>query len=95
MRSIKRFCDRLPLMTIKSHNVKLSSKDIPSTSKKSKETYFFSVTDHIKRILSNLKIRNCLYFSEGIETDTKSEFWYEELWQQSPLFRAECYHHNN
>jgi hypothetical protein len=95
MRSIKRFRNGLPLMTIKSHNVKLSSKDTPSTSKESKEAYFFSVTDHITRLLSNPKLRDCLYFGEGIETDSKSEFWHGELWQQSPLFGAECYCHNN
>ena len=95
IRSIKRFRNGLPLMTIRSHNVKISSKDTPSTSKKSKEAYFFSVTDHIKRILSNPKLKNDLYFGEGIESDSKSEFWHGELWQRSPLFGAECCHHNN
>ena len=79
MRSIKRFRDGLPLITIKSHNVKLSSKDTPSTSKKSKEVYFFSVKDHIKRLLSNPKLRDHLYFGEGIETISKSKFWHGEL----------------
>ncbi|GBC23112.2 hypothetical protein GLOIN_2v1764038 [Rhizophagus irregularis DAOM 181602=DAOM 197198] len=32
---------------------------------------------------------------EGIESDSKSEFWHGELWQRSPLFGAECCHHNN
>jgi len=95
LRSIKRFRDGLPLMTIKSYNVKLSSRDTPSTSKESKEAYFFSVNDHIKRILSNPKLTNDLYFGEGIETESKSEFWHGELWQQSPLFGAEYYCHNN
>ncbi|GBC15840.2 hypothetical protein GLOIN_2v1764038 [Rhizophagus irregularis DAOM 181602=DAOM 197198] len=95
IRSIKRFRNGLPLLTIKSHNVEISSKDTPSTSKESKEAYFFSVTDHIKRILSNPKLKNDLYFGEGIESDSKSEFWHGELWQRSPLFGAECCHHNN
>jgi hypothetical protein len=82
-------------MTIKSYNVKISSKDTPSTSKKSKEAYFFSVTDYIKRILSNPKLKNNLYFGEGIEFDSKSEFWYGELWQCSPFFGAKSCHHNN
>jgi len=95
MRSIKRFRSGLPLMVIKSHDVKLSSKDTPSTSKKSKGAYSFSVIDHIKRLLSNPKLRDDLYFGEGIETNSKSEFWHGELWQQSPLFGAEYYRHNN
>ncbi|CAB4410739.1 unnamed protein product [Rhizophagus irregularis] len=32
---------------------------------------------------------------DGIESDSKSEFWHGELWQRSPLFGAECCHHNN
>ncbi|PKK56791.1 hypothetical protein RhiirC2_858468, partial [Rhizophagus irregularis] len=95
IRSIKRFRNGLPLMTIKSHNVKISSKDTPSTSKSSIEAYFFSVTDHIKRLLSNPKLKNDLYFGEGIESDLKSEFWHGELWQQSPLFGAEYCHYNH
>ena len=79
MRSIKRFHDRLLLMTIKSHDVKISSKDTPSTSKKSKEAYFFLITDYIKRILSNPKLRNYIYSGKGIEIDSKLEFWHGEF----------------
>ena len=27
-----------------------------------------------------------MYFGPGIVTDEKQEFWYGELWQDSPLF---------
>ena len=79
LRSVKRFCDGLPLMTINSYNIKLSSRDTLSTSKGSKESYFFSVIDHIKRMLNNPKLRNDLYFGEGIEPESKSEFWHGKL----------------
>src|SRR5687768_9568450 len=75
MRSIKCFYNGLPLMTIRSHNVKLSTKDTPFIFKESKEAYSFSIINHITRLLNNLKLKSCLYFDERIETDLKSEFW--------------------
>jgi hypothetical protein len=58
----------------------------PSTSIPFKDAYTISVTEHIKRILSNKNLRSQMYFGPGIETEVKSEFWHGCIWQESPLF---------
>ncbi|CAG8828111.1 2044_t:CDS:1, partial [Gigaspora rosea] len=58
----------------------------PSTSRPFKNAYTISVSEHIKRVLSNRTLRSQMYFGPGIEAETKSEFWHGNIWQESPLF---------
>lgn len=77
---------RLPLQTIKSHSIPIQNMKTPSTSTPFKNAYTISVTEHIRRVLSNKELRSQMYFGPGIEADIKSEFWHGDIWQESPLF---------
>ena len=65
------------------------SRQTPSTAKPTKDAYYFSILDHIKRVLNNPSLKNNMYFEPGIETTNKSEFWHGSLWKESPLFGCE------
>ena len=87
--SLKRYRNGLPLLPIKSHSVEIVSKQMPSTAKPTKDAYYFSILDHIKRVLNNPSLKNNMYFGPGIEATKKTEFWYGFLWQESLLFGCE------
>src|SRR5580700_7620642 len=91
--SLKSYRNGLPLLPIKSHSVEIASRQTPSTAKPNKDAYYFSILDHIKRVLNNPSLKNNMYFGPGIETTNKSEFWHGSLWQESPLFGCENYYH--
>ncbi|RGB22335.1 hypothetical protein C1646_776261 [Rhizophagus diaphanus] len=77
---------RLPLLTIKKHDIPISSMKTPSTSQPFREAYTVSLIDTIAKILSNPFLASKMYNGPEIEVENKSEFWHGELWQQSPLF---------
>ncbi|CAG8788942.1 22644_t:CDS:1, partial [Dentiscutata erythropus] len=53
LQSLKRQCEQLPLMKIQSHMVPINIRNTPSTTKDSTRVYFFSLIEHLKRILKN------------------------------------------
>ncbi|PKB92896.1 hypothetical protein RhiirA5_443008 [Rhizophagus irregularis] len=73
-------------MPIRSHSIKINRKKTPFTSKEIKPSYYLSITDIIWNILNNLTLYDTLYFGLGIESETKKEYWYGDLWAESPLF---------
>ncbi|CAG8854664.1 10597_t:CDS:2, partial [Gigaspora margarita] len=83
LRSLRR---RLPLQTIKCHQVLIQNIKTPSTSTPFKNSYTISISKHIRRVLGNRSLRSQIYFGPGIEAETKSEFWHRNIWQESPLF---------
>jgi hypothetical protein len=58
----------------------------PSTTKTTTRAYYFSLIEHLKRILQNPMINSKLYFGPGIYDETCEEFWHGNLWAESPLF---------
>ena len=58
----------------------------PSTTKEVTRAYYFSLIEHLKRILQNPTISSKLYFGPGIYSEICKEFWHGELWAESPLF---------
>ncbi|CAB4392590.1 unnamed protein product [Rhizophagus irregularis] len=78
--------NQLPLLTIKKHTIPISDMKTQSTSQPTKEAYPVSLIDTLTKILSNPSLVSKMYNGPGIEIENKSEFWYGELWQQSPLF---------
>ncbi|CAG8804875.1 18827_t:CDS:2, partial [Gigaspora rosea] len=52
----------LPLIKIQSHMVPINTKNTPSTSKDSTRAYYFSLIEHIQRILNNPSLSSHLYF---------------------------------
>jgi hypothetical protein len=89
VKNIRRFWqwrNRLPLMPIRTHSVKINPKNTPSISKGTKSCYYLSICDIIQNILNNPSLYNSLYFGPGIEVEEKKEFWHGDLWAESPLF---------
>ena len=85
----------LPLMILNSHNVNINPMDTPSTSTLLKESYTFSILDHIQRILNNPSIYPKLYFGPGIETLERFELWHGQIWKESPIFGETSYQIGN
>lgn len=86
---------RLPLQKIKCHQIPIQNLKTPSTSTPIKDAYTISVSEHIKKVLGNKKLRAQMYFGPGVEAETKEEFWHGEIWQQSPLFGLSSVSINN
>jgi hypothetical protein len=89
VKNVRRFRQRrhqLPLMPIRARTIKISDKKTPSTSNKTKSSYYLSIFDIIWNILNNPSLYNTLYFGPGIEVETKKEYWHGDLWAESPLF---------
>lgn len=73
-------------MQIKSRKIPLSIRTTPSTFRSVANTYYFSIHEHIKRILNNPQLRSKLYFGAGVYTNTCEELWHGDIWAESPLF---------
>ncbi|CAG8831367.1 12126_t:CDS:1, partial [Gigaspora rosea] len=86
IRRLRSLRNRLPLQTIKCHQVPIQNMKTPSTSTPFKNSYTISISEHIRRVLGNRSLRSQMYFGPGIEAETKSEFWHGNIWQESPLF---------
>ena len=89
MKNVRRFRtwrQRLSILPISARSISISSKKTPSTSKDSKIAYQLSVSDIIYYVLNNPSIFKHMYFSSGIDFETKSEYWHGALWEESPLF---------
>ncbi|CAG8824111.1 21703_t:CDS:2, partial [Gigaspora rosea] len=74
IRQLKSLCNRLPLQTIKCHQVPIQNLKTPSTSTPFKNSYTISISEHIKRTLGNKSLQSQTYFGPGIEAETKFEF---------------------
>ncbi|UZO13261.1 uncharacterized protein OCT59_004765 [Rhizophagus irregularis] len=77
---------RLPLIPIRSHSIKISTKKTPSITPSIKPAYYLSISDIIWHILNNKSIFDRMYFGPAIETEEHSEFWHGEIWGESPCF---------
>jgi len=86
LQSLKKQREQLPLMEIKSHVIPINTKDTPSTAKDSTRVYYFSLIEHIRRILKNPSLSSQLYFGPGIFSKSCEELWEGDLWAESPLF---------
>ena len=79
VRRLRLFRNRLPLQTIKKHSIPIKNMKTPSTSTPFKDVYTISITEHIKRVLSNKNLFSQMYFGPGVEADEKSEFWHGNI----------------
>ncbi|GES87757.1 hypothetical protein GLOIN_2v1790377 [Rhizophagus clarus] len=64
-------------------------KKTPSTLKDSKMAYQLSISDIIWNVLNNPSLLKEMYFSAGVDSKIKSEYWHSTLWAESPLFGQE------
>jgi len=82
VKNIQRFCkwrQHLPILSISARSIPISSKKILSTFKNSKMIYQLSINDIIWYILNNSSLIKHMYFSPGIDSKIKSEYWYGTL----------------
>jgi len=89
IRRFRKWRYRLPLISIRSRCVKISTKKTPSTTCTSKPAYYLSVSDIIWYVLNNRSLFNKMYFGPALEVKEKSEFWHGDLWGESPQFGQE------
>ena len=73
-------------MEIQSHKVPVRVHKTPSTTKKTTRAYYFSLIEHLERILKNPMINSKLYFVPGVYNEICEEFWHGKIWAESPLF---------
>jgi len=86
LQKLKKYRETLPLMEIQSHKIPVNIHKTPSTTKEITRAYYFSLIEHLKRILQNPIISSKLYFGPGIYSETCEEFWHGNIWAESPLF---------
>src|SRR6266542_3025210 len=85
----RKWRQHLPLLSISERSISISSKKTPSTSKNSKIAYQLSISDIIWHVFNNSSLMKHMYFDPGIDSKTKSEYWYGELWGESPFYGQE------
>jgi hypothetical protein len=85
-RRFRKYRQRLPLLSIKSREISISSKKTPSTSKDIGEAYYLSITDIICNVLNNPSLFNKMYFGPGQEVTKSKELWHGNIWKESPRF---------
>ncbi|GES87756.1 hypothetical protein GLOIN_2v1790377 [Rhizophagus clarus] len=51
--------------------------------------YQLSISDIIWNVLNNPSLLKEMYFSAGVDSKIKSEYWHSTLWAESPLFGQE------
>ena len=86
IRRLRQWRNRLPLSKIRRHEIKISTKNTPSTAMPAKDAYTISLRETIERVLNNPRLCSQMYFGSGIEVEEKTEFWHGEIWKESPLF---------
>src|SRR5581483_1012806 len=86
VRRFRQMRQRLPLIPIRSHPIRIDQKKTPSTSKGIKLSYYLSISDIILNILNDPLLYKTLYFGPGMEVEMKKEYWHGDLWAESPLF---------
>ncbi|KAF0511010.1 Serine/threonine protein kinase [Gigaspora margarita] len=86
LKCLKKQYEWLPLMKIQSQMILINTKNTPSMSKDSARVYYFSLIEHIQRILKNLTLSSHLYFGPGVFSKSCEELWEGDLWAESPLF---------
>lgn len=89
VRRFRNYRKRLPLPTIYSKPISISTKKTPSTLQNTKNSYHLSIKDLIWNVLNNPHLRKQMYFGPGILCENKKEFWHGDLWAESPLFGCE------
>src|SRR6266545_4473997 len=89
IRRFRKWRQHLPILPILEKSVSISSKKTPSTSKDSKMSYQLSINDIIWHVLNNPSLIKHMYFSPGIDSEIKSEYWHGTLWGESPFFGKE------
>ena len=82
----RKYRQRLLLLPIKSHQIHISNKKIPSTSKNIGEAYYLSISDIICYILNNPLLFNTMYFGPGQEVVKNWELWHGNIWKESSRF---------
>ena len=85
-RRFRKFRQRLPLLSIKSHQIHISSKKTSSTSKNIGNAYYLSISDIIHHILNNPLLFNNMYFGPGQEVVKSQEIWHGNIWKESSRF---------
>lgn len=86
IRRLRQWRNRLPLSKIRGHEIKITTKNTPSTAMPTKDAYTISLRETIERVLNNPRLCSQMYFGSGIEVEEKTEFWHGEIWKESPLF---------
>ncbi|CAG8767826.1 5844_t:CDS:2, partial [Gigaspora rosea] len=89
IRRFRKYRQRLPLLKIKSHQIHISNKKTPSTSKDTKKAYCLSISDIIWYTLNNPSLFHTMYFGPGQEVTRNYELWHGNIWKESPRFGQE------
>ncbi|KAF0514529.1 hypothetical protein F8M41_017575 [Gigaspora margarita] len=76
IRQFRKYRQRLPLLPIKSRYIHISNKKTPSTSQKTKEIYYLSITDIIWYTLNNPLLLSQMYFGPGQQVEKNQELWH-------------------
>jgi len=84
-RRLSKMRTRLPLLSVKRHDVAISRDRCHSGAQATKGTLTIAPTTHLQQMLRNPKILSKLYFGPGVEVEERSELWHGELWKESPL----------
>ncbi|CAG8564671.1 5502_t:CDS:2, partial [Cetraspora pellucida] len=89
IRRFREYRQRLPLLPIKSHQIHISSKQTPSTSRNIKKAYCLFICDIIWYALNNPSTFNKMYFDPGQEVTNNYELWHGTIWKESSRFGQE------
>ncbi|CAB5384706.1 unnamed protein product [Rhizophagus irregularis] len=84
--TLKKIHKGLPLLPFTGKFVLIDLKNTPSKTLPLKETYNFSIKNHISRIINNPTLMPKMYFGPGVEKKERIEIWHGDLWKESPLF---------
>ncbi|CAG8536215.1 23057_t:CDS:2, partial [Racocetra persica] len=87
--NIRCFCKwryKLPFLQVRQHNVLIYEQKAPSTLSSTKKAFVISPLAYLERVLNNLTLMSKMYIGPSMVKKEKIEFWYEDLWQDSPLF---------
>ncbi|KAF0488228.1 hypothetical protein F8M41_022387 [Gigaspora margarita] len=69
--------------------------NLDHVSNKIKKCYYLSIKNIIWNVLNNPSLMWHMYFGPGQEVTYKSEYWYSNLWSESPLYGQESITINN
>ena len=76
----------MPLLPFTGKFIPIDLKNTPSKTLPLKETYNFSIKDHIYRIINNPTLMPKMYFGPGVEKEESIEIWHGNIWKESSLF---------
>ncbi|CAB5216800.1 unnamed protein product [Rhizophagus irregularis] len=84
--TLKKIHKGLPLLPFTGKFVPIDLKNTPSKTLPLKETYNFSIKNHISQIINNPTLMPKMYFGPGVKKKERIEIWHGDLWKESPLF---------